>query len=280
MTRSADLHLHTRHSDGTFTAMEVVARAKAAELACISLTDHDTTAGVAEMTRLCADAQVEFIPGVELTAHRDEREIHILGYLVQHEAPEFVRQIERFKQARAERIIEMISRLRKVGVELQEADLAAVADNGTALGRLHIARAMLNRGFIQHLDEAFHRYIGRGKPAFVPKMRVGVAEATSLIHRFGGVAILAHPGISSVDGQLDHLFADGLDGIEVWHSRHSPHQCEKYLAWASARGCLITGGSDCHGMAKGEVLIGGIRLDYNHVERLKEFHDRLVSKVS
>ncbi|MBM3890245.1 MAG: PHP domain-containing protein [Verrucomicrobia bacterium] len=280
MTRSADLHLHTRHSDGTFTSAEVVTHARTAELACISLTDHDTVAGLAEMTHLCDEAKIEFIPGIELTAHREDREVHILGYFVRHEAPEFVEQIERFKQARAERIIEMISRLRKVGVELQEADLAAVADNGTALGRLHVARALLNRGFIQHLDEAFHRYIGRGRPAFVPKMHVGVAEATSLIHRFGGVAILAHPGISSVDSHLDHLFAEGLDGIEVWHSRHSPHQCEKYLAWARARGCLITGGSDCHGYAKAEVLIGGIRLDYSYVERLKEFHDRLVSKTA
>lgn len=280
MTRAADLHLHTRHSDGTFTPAEVVRRAAEAGLACIALTDHDTLAGLPAMMKLCAGAGIEFIPGIELTAHHEEREIHVLGYLMRHDEPEFVARIEQFKGARAERVAKMLVKLREAGVDLQAADVASVADSDSAMGRLHVARALKNRGFIQHMEEAFRRFIGKGKPAFVPKFRLDVAGAAALIHKFGGVAILAHPGISGLDHQLEVLLAAGLDGIEVWHSRHTPAQCERYLAFARQHGCLATGGSDCHGMAKDEVLIGSVRLDYDYVERLKEFHARTVSKIS
>jgi len=280
MTRAADLHLHTRHSDGTFTPAEVVRRAGEAGLACIALTDHDTVAGLPAMMQFCEAVGIEFIPGIELTAHLDEREVHILGYFVPHKEPEFVAQIERFKEARAQRVEKMVAKLQEAGVDLQAADVASVADHDSALGRLHVARALMNRGFIRHMDEAFHRFIGKGKPAFVPKPRLDVAAAAALINKFGGVAILAHPGVSGLENQLDGLLAAGLDGLEVWHSRHTAAQCERFLAFARERGCLATGGSDCHGMAKDEVLIGGVRLDYDYVKRLKEFHAWTLSKSS
>ncbi|MBI5687540.1 MAG: PHP domain-containing protein [Verrucomicrobia bacterium] len=280
MTRAADLHLHTRHSDGTFTPAEVVRRAGEAGLSCIALTDHDTVAGLPTMTELCQAAGIEFIPGIELTAHVGEREVHVLGYLVCYTEPEFVTQIEHFKEARAQRVAEMVTKLQTAGVDLQASDVTSVADRDSALGRLHVARALMNRGFVRHMDEAFHRFIGKGKPAFVPKTRLDVAAAAALIHKFCGVAILAHPGISGLENQLDGLLAAGLDGLEVWHSRHTAAQCERFLAFAQARSCLVTGGSDCHGLAKDEVLIGSVRLDYSHVERLKEFHAWTLSKGS
>ncbi len=280
MTRAADLHLHTRHSDGTFTSAEVVRRAREAGLACIALTDHDTVAGLPEMTSLCEAAGIEFIPGIELTAHVDEREVHVLGYFMRYEEGEFVAQIENFKKGRAQRVAEMVGKLQKAGVGLQTADVTAVAGGDSALGRLHVARALLNRGFIRHMDEAFHRFIGKGKPAFVPKVHLNVDDAAALIHRFGGVAILAHPGVSALENHLDDLFDAGLDGLEAWHSRHTAAQCDRFCVFARERGCLITGGSDCHGLAKDKVLIGGVRLDYVYVEKLKEFHARTVSKIS
>jgi predicted metal-dependent phosphoesterase TrpH len=280
MTRVADLHLHTRHSDGTFTPAEVVRHAGEAGLSCIALTDHDTVAGVAEMAECCRAAGMEFIPGIELTAHLGEREVHVLGYFVRHAAPEFLARIEQFKAARAERVDRMLAKLQEHGVDLRLPDIAAVAGNGSALGRLHVARALFNRGFVRHMDEAFHRFIGHGKPAFVAKPRLDVASCAALVHEFGGVAVLAHPGISALEGQLASLLSAGLDGIEVWHSRHSAAQCERFLAFTQTHGCLATGGSDCHGLAKDEVLIGGVRLDYGYVERLKEFHARTLSKVS
>ncbi|MFA6564041.1 MAG: PHP domain-containing protein [Verrucomicrobiia bacterium] len=280
MTRAADLHLHTRHSDGTFTPAEVVRRAGEAGLSCIALTDHDTVAGLPAMTELCKAVGIEFIPGIELTAHVGEREVHVLGYLVRYTEPEFVAQIECFKKGRAQRVAAMVAKLQSAGVDLHASDVDAVAGGDSALGRLHVARALKNRGFIRHMDEAFHRFIGKGKPAFVPKTRLDVAAAAALINKFGGVAILAHPGVSGLENQLDGLLAAGLDGIEVWHSRHTAAQCERFLAFAQDRGCLVTGGSDCHGMAKDEVLIGNVRLDYVYVERLKEFHAWTLSKSS
>ncbi|MCX6908757.1 MAG: PHP domain-containing protein, partial [Verrucomicrobia bacterium] len=183
MTRAADLHLHTRHSDGTFTPAEVVGRAVGADLACIALTDHDTVAGLPEMARECEAAGVEFIPGIELTAHLGEREVHVLGYCVRHTEPEFVAQIERFKKGRAERVEKMLAKLQEAGVDLQAADVDAVAGGESALGRLHVARALKNRGFIRHMDEAFHRFIGKDKPAFVPKLRLDVAAAAALVNK-------------------------------------------------------------------------------------------------
>lgn len=280
MTRAADLHLHTRHSDGTFTPAELVQCAGESDLSCIALTDHDTVAGLPAMTQLCEAAGIEFIPGIELTAHLGEREVHVLGYFVPHAEPEFIAQIEHFKKGRAQRVAEMVTKLQEAGVDLQTSDVDAVAGGDSALGRLHVARALKNRGFIRHMDEAFHRFIGKGKPAFVPKLRLDVSAAAALITKFGGVSILAHPGVSGLENQLDGLLAAGLDGIEVWHSRHSAAQCERFLACARERGCLVTGGSDCHGMAKDEVLIGSVRLDYVYVERLKEFHARTLSKGS
>jgi predicted metal-dependent phosphoesterase TrpH len=215
-----------------------------------------------------------------LTAHWNEKEVHVLAYCVQWEDPEFCAAIDRFKTARAKRVADMVAKLQAKGVALQIEDVTALADRCSALGRLHVARALLNRGFIGGVDEAFQRFIGKGRPAFVPKFRLSVADAASLIHRAGGVAIFAHPGLANLDDQFDTLLAAGLDGIEVWHSRHSAAQCKRYLEFATARGCAITGGSDCHGMAKGEVLIGSVKLDYAYVERLKEFHARIISKVS
>lgn len=278
MTRTADLHLHTRHSDGTFTPAELVQCAGESELSCIALTDHDTVAGLPAMAQLCEAAGIEFIPGIELTAHLGEREVHVLGYLVRYAEPEFIAQIEHFKKGRAQRVAEMVTKLQEAGVDLQASDVDAVAGGDSALGRLHVARALKNRGFIRHMDEAFHRFIGKGKPAFVPKLRLDVAAAAALINKFGGVSILAHPGVSGLENQLDGLLAAGLDGLEVWHSRHTAAQCERFLAFARERGCLVTGGSDCHGMAKDEVLIGSVRLDYIYVERLKEFHAWTLSK--
>ncbi len=251
-----------------------------AKLGCIALTDHDTVAGVVETGRLCEAAGVEFIPGIELTAHVGEREVHILGYFIHHADPGFIARIDGFKAARAQRVADMVTKLQQSGVDLQPGDVADVAGNNSALGRLHVARALLNRGFIRHMDEAFHRFIGKGRPAFVPKPQLDVAAAVGLVHQFGGVAIIATPGVSKLDDQLDFLFKQGLDGLEVWHSQQSSKQSKHYLAFAEARPCLVTGGSDCHGLAKDAVLIGGVRLDYLYVEKLKEFHARTLSKVS
>jgi len=269
---SADLHLHTTHSDGTFSPQRLVEEARACGLACIALTDHDTVNGTAETAEHAKTAGIEFIPGIELTAHVDEREFHVLAYFPNSDGwsdPGFRGEIKKFADARVERIHKTVAKLNAVGVGLRADDVFAISGNG-APGRLHIAKALINRGFVHTVDEAFVRFLRKGQPGFAPKFRLSAPDAIALIHRFGGLAVFAHPGIAWLDHRIPDFVRWGLDGIEVWHSSHRPGDVKRYRAIAEQHDLLLTGGSDCHGMAKEEVLIGSVRLAYEYVEKLKE----------
>ncbi len=271
--RFADLHLHTLHSDGTFTPPQLVEEARRCGLACISLTDHDTVNGIRETEALARTAGLEFIPGIELTAHIDEREFHVLAYFPDSDcwnAPGFRAEIRKFADARVERIHKIAARLKAAGVEIKADDIFALSGQG-APGRLHVARALLDGGVVNSVDEAFSRYLRKGQPGFAPKYRIGAKEAIALIHRFEGVAVFAHPGISGLDHRIGDFVQWGLDGIEVWHSKHRPRDARRYRAVAEQNHLLLTGGSDCHGLAKEEVLIGSVRLPYEYVEKLKAY---------
>jgi len=278
----ADLQLHSIFSDGTFTPAELVAAAKDAGLDCIALTDHDTVDGVEETERLCNAAGIELVAGCELTAdftlERRSREVHILGLFINPADEEFRRALGLYKRARAARVDSMIGKLNELGVPLTRDHVMEQADARCALGRLHVGRALVAQKFVSDADEAFARYLGFRRPAWVAKYRVSVADTASLIHRAGGVAILAHPGIvprSGMDEFIPQLVAQGLDGIEVWHTKHTPAQSGNYKALAERLGCLITGGSDCHGYAKGKVLIGSVKLPYEYVERAREAAEKI-----
>lgn len=272
----ADLHLHSTHSDGTFPPSRIVAEAKARGLGCLALTDHDTVRGIAEMQAQCRRAGLEFIPGIELTAHVEEREFHLLAYFPCSDGwkdPAFAAEIRRFSEARVQRVHTTVARLNAVGVPITATEIFSISGAGVP-GRLHMAKALVQAGHAQSVEDAFARYLRKGQPGFTPKFRLGVAEAIQLVHRFGAVAVFAHPGIAGLDPWLEDFLRCGLDGIEVWHSRHRPSDVERYQAFARAHGLLQTGGSDCHGLAKEEILIGSVRLPYEYVERLKEYAAR------
>jgi hypothetical protein len=182
--------------------------------------------------------------------------------------PGFRAEIKKFSDARVERIHKTVARLNAVGVGLGADDVFAISGYG-APGRLHIAKALINRGFVHTVDEAFVRFLRKGQPGFAPKFRLSAPDAMALIHRSGGLAVFAHPGIAGLDHRLPDFVQWGLDGIEVWHSRHRPGDVKRYRASAEQHGLLLTGGSDCHGLAKDEVLIGSVKLAYEHVEKLK-----------
>lgn len=268
---SADLHLHTTHSDGTFSPQRLVAEAKACGLACMSLTDHDTVNGIVETAALAKAAGIEFIPGIELTAHIDEREFHVLAYFPNSEGwndPGFRGEIRKFSDARVERIHKTVAKLNAVGVDIKTEEIFAISGMG-APGRLHIARALMDGGHVNSVDDAFSRYLRKGQPGFAPKFRIGAQDAIALIHRYKGVAVFAHPGIAGLDHRIEDFVGWGLDGVEVWHSKHRPRDVKRYQEIASRHSLLLTGGSDCHGMAKEQILIGGVKLTYEHVEKLK-----------
>ncbi len=263
----ADLHLHTLFSDGTFTPEELVERASKLGFAAIALTDHDTVEGCGRATAACAAAQMEFIPGTELTAEHEDTEVHILAYFVDTQNQTLLTRIAGFQSVRQNRIREMVAAINKLGVPLKAEDVFALA-NCKSPGRPHVARAMVKAGLVANLDEAFERFLKKGRPAWVPKTKMSALEGVELIHQAGGLAVMAHPGLNRTDDIIPDLIAAGLDGIECFHTKHSTVMAERYLEIAEKYNLLVTGGSDCHGFSKRQPLIGTVKLPYEHVERL------------
>jgi predicted metal-dependent phosphoesterase TrpH len=263
----ADLHLHTLFSDGTFTPEELVLHAQKSGLSCIALTDHDTVEGCARTAAACAAVQMEFISGSELTAEHEDIEVHVLGYFLDTQNQVLLDRIAQFQSVRQQRIHEMVAALNKLGVPLQVETVFALA-NCKSPGRPHVARAMVKEKLIGSLDEAFERYLKKGRPAWVPKTKMSALESVQLIHQAGGLAVMAHPGLNRSDEIIPALVAAGLDGIECFHTKHSTVMSERYLEIAETHHLLVTGGSDCHGFSKNKPLIGTVRLPYAHVEKL------------
>jgi predicted metal-dependent phosphoesterase TrpH len=265
----ADLHLHTQFSDGTFTPEELVERASTLGFAAIALTDHDTVEGCERAVAACAAARMEFISGTELTAEHADTEVHILAYLVDTQNRVLLTRIAEFQSVRQNRIREMVAALNQLGIPLNAESVFALA-NCKSPGRPHVARALVKEKLIGNLDEAFEKYLKKGRPAWVPKTKVSALECVELIHQAGGLAVMAHPGLNRTDEIIPALVDAGLDGIECFHTKHSTAMSERYLVIADKFNLLVTGGSDCHGFSKGKPLIGGIKLPYEHVEKLKE----------
>ena len=265
----ADLHLHTNFSDGTYTPEELTAEAKRCGLAAVALTDHDTVEGCARMAAACGASGIEFIPASELTAEQDGEELHLLGYFLNVNHPRLLSELAKFQAVRQERIREMVARINQLNIPLRAEAVFTLA-NCRAPGRPHVARALVQAGLCRSLDEAFERFLRKGRPAGVPKYRISAADAIALVHEAGGLAVLAHPGLNKSDNVIPALVAAGLDGIECFHTKHSTLMGEHYLEMADHHHLLVTGGSDCHGLNKGKPLIGTIKIPYEHVERMKD----------
>jgi hypothetical protein len=265
----ADLHLHTNFSDGTFTPEELVLQAQKGGLSCIAVTDHDSVAACARAAAACAAVKMEFIAGTELTAEHDDTELHVLAYFLDIENKKFLAEIDKFQTVRQSRIHEMVASLNDLGIPLEAESVFALA-NCKSPGRPHVARALVKAGLVKTLDEAFERFLKKGRPAWVPKSKVSALEAIELVHQAGGLAVMAHPGLNRTDDVIPALVAAGLDGIECFHTKHSTTMSERYLEIADKYNLLVTGGSDCHGFSKGKPLIGTVRLPYEHVEKMKQ----------
>jgi predicted metal-dependent phosphoesterase TrpH len=265
----ADLHLHTFFSDGTYSPEELVSEAKRFGVGALALTDHDTVEGCERAAAACQAVQIEFISGTELTAEQNDHELHILGYYLDTANPRLLAETGRFQTVRQNRIREMVERLNKINVPVTSEEVFALA-NCKSPGRPHVARALVKAGLCKNLDDAFERFLKKNRPAWVPKFKISAADAIDLIHEAGGVAVLAHPGLSHNDGVIPNMVEAGLDGLECFHTKHSTAISEHYLEMADRYSLLVTGGSDCHGMSKGKPLVGTIKLPYQHVERLKE----------
>jgi predicted metal-dependent phosphoesterase TrpH len=251
---SVDLHSHSTASDGALPPEGVVETAAGAGLAAIALTDHDTLAGVAAARARGAQLGVRVVAGVELSLMDGEREVHMLGlHIAQVDALE--RELEAVRlsrRARAERIVEKLNAL---GVPITSDAVFAESGDG-AVGRPHVARALIAGGWVRDLREAFDRYLGAGRPANVEKQRITVADGIRLIHETGGLAVVAHPGQDGSRERIEALVAVGLDGVEVRHPGHGAGDIARLSALTDFFGLVPSGGSDWHGAMAGARVLG------------------------
>ena len=249
-----DLHMHSTASDGLLAPSAVVDAARVAGLSAIALTDHDTLAGLHEAQLAAAPLGIRVVPGVELSAHDGPREIHLLALHVSR-PDKLESQLSTFRDARETRAHNIVERLRNLGIDV---DLETVMKEaaGGAVGRPHVARALIRGGHVRDSREAFDRYLGAGRPGFIAKPRLEIEEAIELAHSAGAIAVWAHPGQDGRRERLEPFVKLGLDGIEVRHPSHMAEDVKRIAALADFFGLVASGGSDWHGSNEGPRTIG------------------------
>jgi 3',5'-nucleoside bisphosphate phosphatase len=278
-----DLHVHSAASDGSYAPAEVVRLAKEGGLKAFALTDHDTVEGLPEAVAAGEKYGVEVIPGVEVSARFPGGTMHILGLAIDYTNGHLDERLAVLKHARTERNPQIVAKLNALGIPITMARVEAISGGGQ-VGRPHIARALLEAGYVANLQEAFDKYLGWHRPAYVSKFRFPQDEAIAMIRDVQGVPVLAHPFTLSLGSayalrnQLIELKNLGLAGLEVFYSEHTPEQEALYLKLARELGLLVTGGSDYHGANKPEIALGHMRsqakLTYELLTGLKAWRRR------
>jgi hypothetical protein len=256
--RYVDLHMHSTASDGALPPREVVAAAHRAGLTAIALTDHDTIDGLAEAEAAGRVLGVRVVPGIELSAVDDGDEIHVLGLHLAQPGP-LATTLAELRETRRERAKATVAILNSLGVPVT-LDAVYLAAGDGAVGRPHIARALIAGGWARDFRDAFDRWLGTGKPACVEKRTVTFAEAARLIHESGGIAIYAHPGGRVTRSELAARTAEGLDGLEVRHPSHTVDEIARLGALADELALVPSGGSDWHGAADGYRALGSMKV--------------------
>jgi predicted metal-dependent phosphoesterase TrpH len=246
--------------------------ASEAGLSALALTDHDCLDGLAAFRE--AASGFEAIDGVEVSARRDQKDIHILGLFIDPDDAVLRQRLAALAETRANRVDAMISRLQAAGVAITAEDVWKQSKHGT-LGRPHIALALMEIGAARTMDEAFRRYLRPRTPGFVPKAGPTPEEAIAWIHEAGGVAVLAHPGLMRNPGWIEGLAEAGLDGLEVWHPKHDQARAQHFLTLADSLDLVPSGGSDYHGPSVGDSRVGQEPVPFETVERLRERRPRI-----
>jgi predicted metal-dependent phosphoesterase TrpH len=273
-----DLHAHTLCSDGSVSPAELVALAAHSGARAVAITDHDTIAGLAEGRAAASRLGIEFVNGIEISAEYSPGTMHILGYYIDDASTALGPRLDELVAARDQRNPEIARLLQSMGFDITYEEVTKIAGNDL-VGRPHFARLMVEKGYVESLQDAFNRFLGKGAAAYVEKKRLSPADAIALIHDAGGVAVLAHPyqlkltSAEEVEQLIAELTALGLDGIEAIYSRHSQAERDYYSEMAARYGLLITGGSDFHGTYKPDISIvngkGDLRVPYSLLEGLK-----------
>ncbi len=251
-----DLHSHTTASDGEHAPAELLALAHAAGVRTLAVTDHDTVAGLGACEAAARAQGLRLVPGIEVSAFLNRREVHILGHFVDPGEPRLAQFAATLRTHRDGRMVQMVEKLKALGLPVTMEQVRGLAGDAH-LARPHVARVLVELGLCATTKEAFDRFLGDGRPAFVERYQLTAQDAIALIHGARGTATLAHPGVSKVERhELLALKAAGLDGLEVEHSDHPPSLKEKLERWAKELDLVPTAGSDFHGeqVAPGRVL--------------------------
>jgi 3',5'-nucleoside bisphosphate phosphatase len=268
-----DLHTHTRCSDGTQTAEELVRAAKAAGLDVLGLTDHDTTEGWAAAARIAEEVGLRLVRGIEVSTRHLGRGVHLLAYLPDPSYPLLVTHLRKILDGRSSRVPAMLERLRSVGVEVGIADVRRASDGTAATGRPHVADALVALGVVPDRSTAFRRYLNPGRAAYVDRYAAPLVEMIRIIGEAGGVTVLAHPwgrhGPESLpESAITELAGLGLAGLEVDHQDHTPADRERLRTIAKQLGLVVTGSSDHHGLGKHDHELGCNTTAPDQLERL------------
>ena len=253
-----DLHTHSTFSDGTFTPLQLVKYAEEKGLKAFALTDHDTTEGVKEAKSI--ETNVEVISGVEISTRYDKKEIHIVGLYVNENDADLNKQLKYYREKRVTRNFEILEKLNSLGVNITIDDVKESC-TGDVISRAHIAKALVSKGFVGYYTEAFDRYLGDNKCAYVPRETLNYEESMELITKAGGVPVLAHPLLykmsdTNLENMMVKLRQKGLKAVEVYYSTHSNSDTQHIMAMANRVGLIYSGGSDFHGATKPKIDMG------------------------
>ncbi len=246
----SDMHVHTTFSDGRLTPEEIVAAAKEAGLTYLAITDHDTVDGIRHLYEngLYPLKMLRLIPGVEFSCEEDEHDVHILGYDFDIYNQELADKVNELSESRWTRFSRMMARLQELGYSITEADVMQIAGSSRSIGRAHVARALVKKGLMPTVHDAFEKLLEHGCPAYIPHFRLQPAEAVALIRRAGGIPVLAHPKLVGDDELVSALLTLDFGGLEVYYPQHDASDTARYKALAERHALRLTGGSDFHAL--------------------------------
>ncbi len=269
MKKWIDLHLHTNHSDGTASAAELLEIVRAEKLSAFSVTDHDTLAGYWAVKSLIRDHDPDLIPGLELSVTAGGGDLHLLAYLFDPENQPLKAALDRFRESRNHRARLIVQKLNEMNVDISFEKVQNAAGHA-AIGRPHIADAMVRSKAVSSYGEAFEKYIRNTGPAYVAKRNFTPEEAISLVHRAGGLTVLAHPVLDNAIRHAELLAELGLDGIEIYHPVHSPNDVKRLKHLAERYRLLVSGGSDFHGRSALYGMVGSQKVPDELLDKLKQ----------
>ncbi|HZK33469.1 MAG TPA: PHP domain-containing protein [Tissierellaceae bacterium] len=266
-----DLHIHTNYSDGIYSPEEVVDLARTVNLSGIAITDHDTTSGVEIAIKYSKTLNdLTIIPGIELSCVYRNEEVHILGYYIDYKNPDLLNITNKLINSRIERGVKTVNKINELGLKLDIKDVKKFTTT-EFIGRPHIARALILKGYVTSIEEAFEKYLKFGAPAYVERYKISITETINLIKNAGGIPVLAHPGLIKNKEILNYCVEKGIKGIEVIHSEHCKKDVLYLIEFAKINNLVRTGGSDFHGdRDHNELLLGKYYVGQNTILQLEE----------